>query len=168
MDPSIHRVGTNMQLQIIRTRHPPEAYFPQFVELISEEGKPCTVADFQRRVDELQREDRLLIGLDGEQLVGFAHLRVSRDLLFEETAELVHIIVKREFRRQGIGTRIIHAAETWAEQSGRARLLLRTDVVRTDAHAFFVALGYEKQTTSIDFVKDLALRRSSEALTQPY
>ena len=157
-----------MNLQIVRTRHPPEAYYPQFAELISEEGESCSASDVQRRVDTLQKEDRLLIALDGELLVGFAHVRVSRDLIFEETAEVVSIIVRKEYRRRGVGQRLIRAAETWAEQSGRARLLLRTDVVRTDAHAFFVALGYEKHNTSLDFVKDLTKRQISEALTQPF
>lgn len=95
------------------------------------------------------------MALDGEELIGYAHLRVTRDLMNEETAEVVAIVVRRDSRRKGVGRRLIAAAETWAKQSGRARLLLRTEVVRTGAHAFFVALGYEEGSTAIEFIRDL-------------
>jgi hypothetical protein len=62
---------------------------------------------------------------------------------------------------------LVTAAETWARQSGRARLLLRTEVVRTPAHAFYVALGYQKAATTIDFVRDLGHERRADAPTVP-
>ena len=156
-----------MELQIIRTRHPPEAYFDQIAELNREAGFPASSEDIKRRLLVLPDGDRLILGLDGERLIGYAHLRVAHDLLNEETAELVSIIVRESYRRQGVGRRLIAAAETWATQSGKARLLLHTEVVRTEAHAFFIALGYEETSTSIDFIRDLNIARRAEAPTQP-
>jgi GNAT superfamily N-acetyltransferase len=111
--------------------------------------------DITNRLRLLPTNDRLLLAVDGETLLGYAHLRVSQDLVNEETAEVVAIVVEASNRRSGIGTRLITAAETWATQSGRARLLLKTDVVRTPAHAFFSALGYEKDSTTIEFIRIL-------------
>lgn len=156
-----------MDLQIIRTRHPPDRYFPQIASLIEQEGLQATSEGVRRRMERLPAVDRLILAVEGEQLVGYAHLRIGIDLVHEETAELMSIIVRSSHRRKGIGRRLVAAAETWAVQSGRARLLMRTEVVRTAAHAFFVALGYRETSTNIEFERDLEAARRAEAPTQP-
>ncbi|MBE3098390.1 MAG: GNAT family N-acetyltransferase [Planctomycetes bacterium] len=156
-----------MSIQIIRTPHPPDTYLAQIAELLLSEGYPGDEASVQRRLGMLPREDRILMAVEGERLIGFAHLRIARDLAADETAEVVSIVVRPAHRRGGIGRLLVTAAETWARQSGRARLLLRTDVVRTPAHAFYVALGYQKTATTVDFVRDLAVERRADAPTIP-
>ena len=156
-----------MELQIIRTRHPPQAYLDQFADLNTSAGMPASIEEVQSRLEAISDEDRLILALEGDRLIGYAHLRVARDLVNDETAEVVAIIVRSSHRRRGVGRQLVNAAETWAQQSGRARLLLRTDVVRTEAHAFFVALGYEENATTVDFVRNLARKRKSEEPTRP-
>ncbi len=156
-----------MNLQIIRTRHPPEPHVVQLQAMLAEAGASLGLEEFRSRLDRLPKEDRLLLGLDGEHVAGFAHLRTSRDLTSGETAEVVAILVARPYRRRGVGRHLIAAAETWALESGRARLLLRTDVVRTEAHAFFTALGYEMSATTLEFIRDLEAVRKADRPTQP-
>jgi GNAT superfamily N-acetyltransferase len=156
-----------MTLQIIRTRHPPEPHLEQVPELLAEVGIQTTLAEIRRRIEALPRHDRILLALDGDRLIAFAHLRISQDLLADETAEVPSIVVRASHRRQGVGRRLVAAAEAWARESGRARLLLRTDVVRTDAHAFYVAQGYEQANTVLEFVRDLERARRAEAPTEP-
>jgi GNAT superfamily N-acetyltransferase len=156
-----------VSIQIIRTPHPPEAYLVQIAELLQAEGYPADEGSIQRRLGLLPREDRILMAVEGERLLGFAHLRIARDLAADETAEIVSIVVRPNRRRSGIGRLLVTAAETWARQSGRARLLLRTDVVRTPAHAFYVALGYLKAATTVDFIRDLNVERRADAPTIP-
>lgn len=156
-----------MELQIVRTRHPPTAYLGPLSELLHEEVPGLSVGDLQRRLERLPESDRLFLALDSELLIGYAQFRLSHDLLEEDTVELRSIIVAPERRRQGIGTRLMTAAETWALQSGRARLRLRAEVTRSDALAFFAALGYEQSATEQAYTRDLDLARRSEAPTQP-
>lgn len=156
-----------MDFQIVRTLHPPEGYIRQIAELNGRLGFPTTPDDTRRRLESLPREDRLLLALRGDALIGYAHIRIVRDLLSEESAEVVAIAVDPAFRRQGVGRRLVTAAEIWARESGRSRLILRTNVVVTEAHAFFVALGYQQLETSLVFVRDLESERRAEAPTQP-
>jgi GNAT superfamily N-acetyltransferase len=156
-----------LNLQIVRTRHPPEPYFAQLAALQTEAGYPAQPEDLRRRLETLPREDRLLLAMSGETVLGYAHLRVTRDLLNEETAEVVALVVGKPWRRGGVGRRLIAAAESWALESGRARLLLRTDVVRTDAHAFYIALAYEEAATTLEFVRDLEKVRQADRPTRP-
>jgi GNAT superfamily N-acetyltransferase len=142
-------------LQIIRTRHPPAIYLEQFALLNTESGYFANADDIRRRLETLPRSDRLLLAVKGDELLGYAHLRAISDLLNDETTEVVAIVVRQSHRRRSVGRRLINAAETWARETGRSRLLMRTAVTRTEAHAFFVALGYEKDSTSLEFVRDL-------------
>ncbi|MCK5318322.1 MAG: GNAT family N-acetyltransferase [Anaerolineales bacterium] len=145
-----------MDLQLLRTRHPPEIFLQQLFGLLVSAEVDISLEEVQRRIDNLPDEDRLLLAVEGEYLYGYAHLRIAHDLVDAETAVVVSVIVREDRRRQGIGSRLIAAAETWARQSGRSRLLLRTDVVRTGAHAFFVALGYEGSSTQLEFIRPLS------------
>ena len=156
-----------MSIQIIRTPHPPEPFLAQITQLLQAEGLPADESSIHRRINVLPREDRILMAVASDLLLGFAHLRVARDLMADEAAEVVSIVVRRTHRRRGIGRMLVAAAETWARQSGRARLLLRTDVVRTAAHAFYLALGYQETATTVDFVRDLGIERRADAPTIP-
>jgi GNAT superfamily N-acetyltransferase len=156
-----------VSIQIIRTPHPPEPFLAQIAQLLEAEAIAADEASIHRRANALSREDRILMAVEADRLLGFAHLRIARDLTADEAAEVVSIIVRKTYRRRGIGRMLVTAAETWARQSGRARLLLRTDVVRTAAHAFYLALGYQETATTVDFVRDLGLERRADAPTIP-
>jgi ribosomal protein S18 acetylase RimI-like enzyme len=156
-----------MDLQIIRTRHPPVSYLEQLAAILQSETPDITLDDLRGRLELLPEDDRLFLALDGEFLIGYAHLRVTHDLSSEDAVELLDIIVVMELRRQGVGRRLMTAAETWASQAQRAKLTLRADVVRSEALAFFSSLGYVQASTSQEYVRDLDAARRSEAPTQP-
>lgn len=144
-----------MDLQIIRTLHPPEVYLKQLADLALRLGRASNVTELKRRVEELPREDRLLLAIEGDQLLGYAHLRVAHEFLLDQSAEIIAIVVHPDHRRRGIGRRLVSAAESWARQSGRARLVMRIDVTETPAHGFYAALGYEQSKTLLEFERPL-------------
>jgi GNAT superfamily N-acetyltransferase len=156
-----------MSLQIVRTLYPPEHYVAQIAELNRQLSPEAALEHTQRRVRALPKEDRILLAVEGDRLLGYAHIRITRDLLSDEAAEVVTLAVAPDHRRKGVGRRLVHAAEAWARESGRSRLVLRTNVVVTAAHAFFVALGYAQAETSLVFVRDLEVERRADQPTQP-
>ncbi|MEE9216010.1 MAG: GNAT family N-acetyltransferase [Anaerolineales bacterium] len=156
-----------MDLQIIRTRHPPDAYLEQLATILQSETPDINLDDLRRRLELLPGDDRFFLALDGEFLIGYAHLSLAHDLASDDTVELLNIIVSIKLRRQGVGHRLMTAAETWASQAERAKLVLRADVVRSEALAFFSSLGYLQSGTSQEYVRDLDATRRAEAPTQP-
>src|SRR3972149_2615514 len=74
-----------VNLQIIRTRHPPEPHLVMLQSMLVEAGLRLELEGFRNRLARLPKEGRLLIGLDGEHVTGFAHLRGSRDLTAGDT-----------------------------------------------------------------------------------
>lgn len=144
-----------MTLQIIRTLHPPEPYLTQFAELLTRGGYSVTPEALKERIQMLPEDDRLLLAIESDKLMGFAHLHRSHNLLYDDTIDLVAVLVRSDYRRRGIGRRLISAAEAWARQTGRSRLRLCARVLETDLHAFFLSLGYEETSTFIEFVDQL-------------
>lgn len=62
-----------MDLQIIRTRHPPDPTLSQLVELLRKSGREVALEDMRRRFELLLPSDRLFLATDGEMLIGYAH-----------------------------------------------------------------------------------------------
>ena len=156
-----------MELQIIRTRHPPDIYVVQLANLFTEENYGISAEQLRKRIADLHREDRLFLAVDGDILIGYAHLRSSRDLIHEESAEVLCVVVRAGYRRQGIGRRLLRTAESYAEQAGKARLIMSTNVLLTQAQAFFTAMGYEQIGTSVEYLRDLSGQRDANAPTKP-
>jgi len=114
----------------------------------------------------LPKEDRLFFAVEDDHILGYAHLRVARDIARDEAAEVATLLVHKTARRRGVGKRLISAAGAWALESGRAQLFLRSQVGQSDLHAFCVAMGYDEKSTSLAFSRDLRPARRSEAPTQ--
>ena len=89
------------------------------------------------------RDHVLLVACAGEQVVGLAAVGPSSDPDGQETAELLVLAVHPEARRQGHGSRLLHAAADTAR--GRRRDALAAWVLATDdrTRAFLTAAGFE-------------------------
>lgn len=101
----------------------------------------------------------LLVGLvgvvDGARVVGWIH-GLPRWLL--ETASYVEIqslVVGAEARRLGVGRALVEQVVEWARGQGFARVRVRSNVSRVEAHSFYPALGFTRVKTQHNY--DLAL-----------
>ena len=65
------------------------------------------------------------------------------------------LVVDREYRKQGIGRRLLVRAEEWAAQHGCSVVRLTSNVKRIDAHAFYERVGYTNLKTQYSFAKSL-------------
>ena len=81
--------------------------------------------------------------IEGE-LAGFVALHVQKLVERDEPGcEVAGLVVGERFRRQRIGERLMEAVENEAQKRGGRYLVLNTAHRRSDAHAFYEALGYE-------------------------
>lgn len=89
------------------------------------------------------RDHLLLVACAGEQVVGLAAVGPSSDPDGQDTAELLVLAVHPEARRQGHGSRLLHAAVDTAR--GRDRHELAAWVLASDdrTRAFLTAAGLE-------------------------
>ncbi|WPZ35192.1 GNAT family N-acetyltransferase [Thalassobaculum sp. OXR-137] len=97
----------------------------------------------------------VMVSVFGEEVVGVLHV-FQRPAIEKPTEAVVQSLVIDETRRGlGLGRRLMAAAESWAREHGLSSVSLASHERRTDAHAFYTALGYENTDTSKFFRRTL-------------
>ena len=69
--------------------------------------------------------------------------------------EIAGLVVDAQVRRGGVGRALVAAAEAWARQAGVDDVILRSNVARSEAHAFYPSLGYTLIKTQHAYAKRL-------------
>ena len=91
-------------------------------------------------VESWSRRSGMLVAVIGEQVIGY--VRMS-DLLVPHTAWLTDVVVAPRFRRQGVGSTLMLAAQSWALQRKNQRLLIEMSSKNNPAIRLAQKLGYE-------------------------
>jgi GNAT superfamily N-acetyltransferase len=126
--------------------------------LAKELGSPGSVEDVDRRMTAILADGHHEVFIaeapDGST-VGWIHVFLSLRAQTAPFAELGGMVVKETRRRQGIGRRLLEAAETWAIGCGAAKMRIRSRDTRSDAKAFYLRSGFAHSKTQRIFDKDL-------------
>ncbi|MBP9781154.1 GNAT family N-acetyltransferase [Candidatus Woesebacteria bacterium] len=104
----------------------------------------------------LQRDDHLLlVAKIDDQVVGFCHgyLRLLTEVV--EAIEIGGLAVTEEHRGKGVAKQLVTAIEDWAKTMGCSQVVLASNIIRTNAHAFYEHLGYKKIKQQFAFEKNL-------------
>jgi N-acetylglutamate synthase-like GNAT family acetyltransferase len=100
-----------------------------------------------RRIETLATDpNNFLFVSEGERdVVGTAFLTICLDPMygFQPYGVLENLIVAPAARGQGRGRALITAVELTARSAGCTKLMLLSTVSRTEAHAFFAAVGFD-------------------------
>lgn len=113
--------------------------------LLLELGYEVADLSLGRRIDMvLAHSDHLLqlaIDADGNVL-GAVHAALHFDLTNGAYVEIEVLVVSASTRRSGIGRALVRGVELWAAERGCYRVLVRSQVHRDGAFAFYRELGY--------------------------
>ncbi len=99
----------------------------------------------------------MLVAQDSDaQVAGWLHAFVYRPLESEACVEIAGLVVDERRRSSGVGRALMQHAEDWARSQGLHAVYLRSNIIRSDAHAFYEKLGYQRIKTQHAFRKKLA------------
>ena len=124
--------------------------------LSNELGKDISLSELKTTVSNMcnSKDYQIFVAdIDGET-VGF--IGVCFGLAFEISGKVMRVIalsVKENVQNQGIGTRLVEAAEECARKNGADIIGVNSGLTREKAHAFYVNRGFNKKGYS--FVKVL-------------
>jgi GNAT superfamily N-acetyltransferase len=121
-------------------------------------GYPMLNSDAERQLSSLAKEEGhavFVAELGDHGIVGWIHLMPRQLLYVPRLAEIGGLVVDAEHRRKGIGRALIHAAEQWAKGQGYSRIVVRSNAVRKESHAFYPDLGYPGVKTQKVYRKEL-------------
>jgi GNAT superfamily N-acetyltransferase len=130
---------------------------PELSRLLTALGHPTTVAAITTHWAEWAGagNSALVAGRSDGTVAGMATLH--RMLVLHRpkpVGRITALVVDAPDRGQGIGRALVAAAEAALAAAGCGLLEITSNVRRTDAHAFYERLGYER--TSVRFAKTLA------------
>ena len=108
----------------------------------------------------LERSDQQLLVADhGGRAVGWIHMVITEYIEADAFVVIGGLVVDREYRKQGIGRRLLTRAEEWAVQHGCSVVRLSSNVRRVEAHGFYERAGYTNLKTQYSFGKHLGAAR---------
>ena len=117
-------------------------------------GYNCELDKLNDRIDEMLKRGnyQIFVACDGDKVVGY--IGCVSYLAFEldnEGMKIIALAVSKEYRRKGIGTKLLKTAEQWAKENNIEVILLNSGLLRLDAHVFYESQGYIKK--SYGFIK---------------
>ena len=126
--------------------------------LAVELGYPTEPAFTLRRIRAVLVSDiaDAFVAEDSEgRVLGWAHVFVAPFLESGPNAELGGLVVEEAARGRGIGAALVARTEAWARERGIRKICLRSNVIRTEAHAFYQKLGFAIQKSQFKFQKEI-------------
>ena len=87
----------------------------------------------------LDKEDWICVAEYEKDVVAFLSIEVHRD---EDYIYLDDFSVAEGYRNKGIGTKLIHAAEKYAEKIGIVKIVLHVEKANETAFRLYLRLGY--------------------------
>lgn len=89
-------------------------------------------------------------------IVGWIIVCEICSLELDPHAEVKGLVVAENARSGGIGARLMEVGEAWARGRGLREMVLRSNVIRDRAHAFYKRIGYDEQKRQVKLRKRLA------------
>ncbi|WNS44560.1 GNAT family N-acetyltransferase [Paenibacillus sp. MMS20-IR301] len=145
-------MNSSTQEQVLQIRKCGMNDLERVTALLREFGYPTTLSVMKERMEDMEHDPLhcTLVAELNNEVVGMVGLRQVKSYYknAECITEITALIVSEELRGQGLGKRLVAAAEEWARHQGCCQLFLRSGnrVERAPAHAFYRHIGFEKAT----------------------
>lgn len=125
--------------------------------LLSQLGYPLDPQEVRRRYAAVMEAEGhvVMVAEHARRVVALCHCYVRPALDKPPEVVVQALVVDTAARGTGVGKILMTAAETWARDRGHASVALTSNVVRSEAHAFYETIGYRRAATSHLFRKTL-------------
>ena len=122
------------------------------VPLFEQLGYPTPQPVIEARLAALGDRAAVFVANNGSAVAGFIAIAMRGDFI-EERAVVEALVVEASARNAGIGAQLLRVAESWAANAGATAILVRSNVIREDAHRFYEREGYRRRKTQHVFEK---------------
>jgi GNAT superfamily N-acetyltransferase len=121
-------------------------------------GYPSSTVQVLQRLDRIKGNNQHAVFVaeskDG-RVVGWLHVFVGHLVESDPYAEIGGLVVDELHRSAGIGRLLLQRAEAWAHAKGCQTVRLRSNIIRKEAHEFYLKRGYNLTKTQHAFAKTL-------------
>lgn len=140
-------------IPVIRTLEPKDS--AEIKKLIKTLGYSISENYTAARIQRLKTQKHnfaRVITLNGT-IAGFVHAATQDFFHDVETVEIIELVTDEAVHGLGFGSDLLDAVEKWAKSKGVKKIILRSNVMRTDAHTFYLGRHYKILKTAFIFGK---------------
>ena len=111
-------------------------------------GYSVSVDDLAIRIKQM-RDDKhycIFVAENNNEVIAFIGIHIG--LAFEYSGKIARIIalaVKKEYHRQGIGTKLLQTAESYFKENHVELIAVNSGIRRVEAHRFYEKQGFYKK-----------------------
>jgi GNAT superfamily N-acetyltransferase len=91
-------------------------------------------------------------------LVGWIDVGIVHHLQSGPFGEIGGLIVSEKYHGCGIGAALVETAEKWIASHNVHKVLVRSQIAREGAHAFYIRQNFSRTKTSAVFTKSIGPR----------
>lgn len=127
---------------------------PELAALAGQLGYPSSTDQMASRLAVLLPDPGqlvLVVADEDDRAIAWLHASVRNQLDSDRCVEVVGLVVDAAQRGAGAGARLLAEAESWTRGLGLSLVVLRSNVTRERAHAFYLRQGYERVKSSFLF-----------------
>jgi (aminoalkyl)phosphonate N-acetyltransferase len=124
-------------------------------ELCGQLGYPNSADELRKRIEERSRmsDSVVFAAVLGGEVVGWIDACIEQHLQGAASVVIAGLVVRDGVRGVGIGRRLCLEVEDWARSQAIPLVRVRSQIMREDAHRFYLRDGYRKVKTSVVFEK---------------
>jgi GNAT superfamily N-acetyltransferase len=129
----------------------------RMAHLCTQLGYPTDAEDMRKRIAETQQQHHIVFVADSadQPVVGWIHAHVCHLIISSPLVVIFGLVVDDPFRRDGIGKLLMQSVENWGQEQGCHKILVRSNILRSESHLFYEKIGYENIKQSIVYQKTL-------------
>ena len=123
----------------------------------TEMGYDYPIEKTREKIEKLLKSniDRIFVAVADNKVVGYIHLNDYDTIYAPHMKNVMGIAVAGEYKRQGIGKKLMERAEKWAKETGAEAIRLVSGEKRKEAHEFYRKCGFDEGRRQLNFKKKI-------------
>lgn len=130
---------------------------PAINALTHQLGYEATIAETKERLEKILKDEQhfAYAAVLDDKITGWIHAFYCQNLESPSFVEIGGLVTHKDFRAKGIGKELIERVQHWAIGKNCNKLRVRSNMIRKDAHQFYLNRGFTETKEQKIFDKQI-------------
>jgi GNAT superfamily N-acetyltransferase len=129
---------------------------PIIAKLSSKLGYPADLPDVEKQISRIADDPSQVLFVScnkSDTVLGWIHVFRTIRVHGSDFTEIGGLVVEEEHRSEGLGRKLLAEAESWSQRQGCSKMVIRSNIIRAEAHQFYLKAGYQTLKQQKVFLK---------------